>query len=282
MDEDDTALETGAASGESAARTGWLKTVARWSPLIILTLGGIAISFFGFSDQLSMSSIVESRTDLQAYVEARPFETVAIYVGIYIVAVVLSVPGGSLLTVIGGILFGGIVGGLITTVAASIGSIMVFLVARTALAGWVSRRAEKMGPRVASFTEGFRTNAFYVIVVLRLIPVMPYWASNALPGLFGVKLWVFGAATLVGLLPWTVSFAFFGEALDEIVVAQEIANPGCAAAGTCELEFSAITSGPVITGVIVALFALVPVGLHWWSRRRKRNETDAKAPTGEV
>jgi uncharacterized membrane protein YdjX (TVP38/TMEM64 family) len=279
MDEEHIA-ETGAAKEEGGTRRGqWLKTAGRWSPLIILTIAGIAVAVFGFADQLSMSSIIESRTDLQAYVEAWPFRTTAIYVGIYIVAVVLSVPGGSLLTVIGGILFGGIVGGLITTVAAAIGSVLVFLVARTALAGWVTRRAEKMGPRVASFTEGFRTNAFYVIVVLRLIPVMPYWASNALPGLFGVKLWVFGAATLVGLLPWTVSFAFFGEALDEIVVAQEIANPGCAAAGTCSLEFSAITSGPVITGVVIAMIALVPVGLHWWSRRRKRTETDGGAPS---
>ncbi len=247
----------------------WLKLILRLSPLILLVVGGVVIAVLGVSEYFSLSRIIEGRGDLLDYVEESPFRTVAIYVGAYILAVVFSVPGGSLLTVVGGVLFGGLIGGLITTVAATMGSVLVFLVAKTAIGDWMRRRTEAMGPRIAKFTEGFRTNAFYVIVVLRLIPVMPYWASNAVPAIFGVGIWVFIAATLVGLLPWTVSFAFFGAALDEIVVAQEAANPGCAAEGTCELDFSAMTSGPVITGVVIALLALVPVALHWWSRRRK-------------
>jgi uncharacterized membrane protein YdjX (TVP38/TMEM64 family) len=252
---------------------GRLRGLVRWLPLLVLILSGIAVSILGFSDRLSMSSIIESRTELLDFVSERPLTTLAIYAAIYVAAVVMSVPGGSLLTIVGGILFGGIVGGLVTTAAAVIGSVLVFLIARTALAGWMRRRVARMGRRATSFAEGFRTNAFYVIVVIRLIPVMPYWASNALPALFGVRLWVFTLATLIGLLPWTVSFAFFGEALDEIVVAQELADPGCAAAGTCTLDFSTLTSGPVITGLIIALVALIPVLVHWWSRGRKQAET---------
>ncbi len=256
---------------------GWLRSLVRWLPLLILILGGIAVSILGFSDRLSMSSIIESRTQLLEFVNERPVTTVAIYAAVYVSAVVLSVPGGSLLTIVGGILFGGIVGGLVTTAAAVIGSVLVFLIARTALAGWMRRRVARMGRRATSFADGFRTNAFYVIIVIRLIPVMPYWASNALPALFGVRLWVFALATVIGLLPWTVSFAFFGEALDGIVVAQELADPGCAAAGTCTLDFSTLTSGPVVTGLIIALVALIPVLVHWWARGRKQAETGSGA-----
>jgi uncharacterized membrane protein YdjX (TVP38/TMEM64 family) len=266
-----------AVEGGGSRLAGWLKTLVSWLPLLMLILGGIAVSVLGFSDRLSMSSIIEGRAELLDFVNERPLTTLAIYAAVYAAAVVLSVPGGSLLTVVGGILFGGIVAGLVTTGAAVIGSVLVFLIARTALAGWMRRRIARMGPRATSFAQGFRTNAFYVIVVIRLIPVMPYWASNALPALFGVRLWVFGLATLIGLLPWTVSFAFFGEALDGIVVAQELADPGCAAAGTCTLDFSTLTSGPVITGLIIALIALIPVLIHWWSRRRKQAETGSGA-----
>ena len=255
-------------TGDERSRPSWLKLALRSIPLLALIIGGITISILGFGEYVTLSSIVESRTTLIEFVTDRPLLTVAIYVGLYIVAVVFSIPGGFLLTVVGGVLFGGVLGGLITTIAAAIGSVLVFLIARTALGDWLRRRAENMGPRIAGLSEGFRTNAFYVIVVIRLVPVMPFWASNAIPALFGVSLRVFFTATLVGLLPWTVSFAFFGSALDSVIAAQEIANPGCADAGTCELDFSAMTSGPIITGVIIALVSLIPVIVHLWSRRR--------------
>ncbi len=215
-------------AAENGIWSGRIKTFLRLSPLILLIVGGLTISFLGASRYLTLSSIVEGRGALIDFVAEQPLETIAIYAGLYAAAVIFSVPGGSLLTVAGGMLFGGLLGGIITTIAATVGSLVVFYIARTAFGDWMRRRVEKIGPRIASLTEGFRTNAFYVMVVLRLVPVMPYWASNAVPAMFGVGVWVFIAATLVGLLPWTVSFAFFGAALDGVIEAQEIANPGCA------------------------------------------------------
>ena len=258
-------------------RRSWPRSLLRWSPLILLILGGIAIAILGFNRFGSLSAIVEGRAALLDYVDERPFATIIIYSGAYILAVVFSVPGGSFLTIVGGVLFGGLAGGLITTVAATIGSVCVFLIAKTALGDWMRQRAMRMGPRIANITESFRTNAFYVLVVLRLVPVMPYWASNAVPALFGVRLSVFFAATLVGLMPWTVSFAFFGAALNEIVAAQEVANPGCAEAGTCELNFSAVSLEPILIGVGIALLSLTPIVIHWWNERKKRPVPDAKA-----
>ncbi len=272
-------------SNEDAEGNVWaarIKTLLRFAPLILLIVGGLTISFLGVSRYLSLSSIVEGRAALVDYVADQPIRTIAIYSGFYVVAVVFSVPGGSLLTIAGGILFGGVFGGIITTLAATFGSVCVYYVARTALGDWMRRRAEKMGPRLANLTEGFRTNAFYFMVVLRLVPVMPYWASNAIPALFGVGVWVFIASTLVGLLPWTVSFAFFGAALDDLIEAQETANPGCALTDSCQLDFSTMTSGPVITGVVIALLALVPVVLHWRSQRRKRADEVTSSASTEV
>jgi len=251
------------------ARGGVLTQILRWLPLVVLIGGGIAAFIIGVSDYISMSAIVESREALHNYVSDRPATALAAFCGVYVLAVVFSVPGGSVFTILGGIMFGGLVGGLVSTGAATVGSIAIYLVAQTALGDWMRRRIEFGGARMTALAEGFRRNAFYLLVVLRLIPVMPYWASNAVPGLLGVRLRVFIPATIVGLLPWTVSFAFFGQALDEIVQAQEITNPGCAAANTCELDFSTLMSGPVLTGIFFALLALVPVIGHWWLKRRR-------------
>ncbi|MCW5714692.1 MAG: TVP38/TMEM64 family protein [Bauldia sp.] len=256
-------------AAEESVRRGPLSVVLRWSPLVLIVVVGIAAFAFGVGDYLSLSNIIRARGVLVRFVEDQPAFATAAYVGIYMLAVVFSVPGGSVFTIVGGIMFGGLVGGLITTAGAVLGSLGVFLVARTSLAGWTRRRMAQLGPRINAIAEGFRENAFSLLIVLRLIPVMPYWASNALPAIFGVGVPTFVIATTIGLLPWTVSFAFFGAALDDIVAAQERANPGCADAGTCEVSVSVFSSPSVLTGFVVALLALVPVIVHWWYRRRR-------------
>lgn len=259
-------------------RGGIVRSLLQWSPIIIVIAGGLAAYAFGLGDYISISTLVDIRDALTDFVTDRPAASVAAYCGTYILAVVFSVPGGSVLTIVGGLMFGGALGGILTTLAATAGSLAVFLVAQSTLGGWMRVRTQTMGPQLTSLAEGFRNNAFYVIVVLRLIPVMPYWASNAVPALFNVSIRTFVLATMVGLLPWTVSFAFFGAALEGIIAAQELDNPGCAAAGTCEINVSSFTSGPVLTGVAIALLSLVPVIAHWWARRRRlRREAEAAA-----
>lgn len=257
------------AAAEESVRRGFLSVALRWSPLVLLVFGGIVAFAFGAGEYFSLSNIIRARGVLVDYVGAHPVFASLAYCGVYFLAVIFSVPGGSVFTIIGGVMFGGIVGGIITTVGAVMGSYAVFLVARTALADWSRRRMATMSPRVTAIAEGFRENAFSLLIVLRLIPVMPYWASNALPALFGVRSWVFIVATTIGLLPWTVSFAFFGSALEDMVAAQEAANPGCGEAGTCVVSVSVFSSPSVLTGLVIAVLALVPVFVHWWLRRRR-------------
>lgn len=249
----------------------------RWLPIILLVLGGVAIWAAGLGQYASLSELVRSREALIEYVDRQPILTALAYAGIYALVVIFSVPGGSLLTMVGGVLFGGLVGGMITILAATAGSLGVFLLARTSLGDWLRHRALAMGPRAGRFANAFRRNAFYVILLLRLVPILPYWASNVVPALFGVGLRVFVLATLIGLLPWAVSFAFFGEALDALIADQTIANPGCAEAGTCELDLSALGSGPLAIGLGIAVLALLPVAAHWWTQRGNGNGQETKA-----
>jgi len=245
--------------------------------VVVLVGGGLAAFFFGLGEYLSLSEIIKGRTSLLAFVAERPVVTAIAYAVIYILAVVFSIPGGSVITIVGGVLFGGITGGLITTLAATAASVIVFLVARSALGDGLHRRIDRLGPRVASFADRMRENALVFIIFLRLVPVMPYWASNVLPAALGVRVSTYTLATMVGLLPWTVSFAFFGVALDEAIAAQEVANPGCADAGTCTIDPTALASGQVLTGIGIALIAIVPVVFLSWRHRRKAREEENSA-----
>ena len=67
------------------------------------------------------------------------------------------------------------------------------------------------------------------------MPVFPFWLVNLAPALFGVRLRTFVAATVIGIIPATFSFAFLGAGLDSVVSAQEVAYKACVATGRIEL-----------------------------------------------
>jgi uncharacterized membrane protein YdjX (TVP38/TMEM64 family) len=64
-----------------------------------------------------------------------------VFAAVYAGAVALSVPGASLLTMTGGLLFGWLLGGLAAVLAATLGAVAIFLVARSAFGDVLSRRA---------------------------------------------------------------------------------------------------------------------------------------------
>ena len=103
---------------------------------------------------------------------------------LYIAVIGLSLPGGAIMTVTGGFLFGPVVGTIAALVGALAGATVIFLIARSACGEWLTRRA---GPFAAKLAEGFRADAFSYLLFLRLVP-FPFWLINLAPALFGVRL----------------------------------------------------------------------------------------------
>lgn len=238
----------------------------KWLPLaVLLALTGLGFAF-GLHRELTLSNLIERRQELAVFVEANAVLALAAYLGIYALAVALSFPGASLLTIAGGFLFGWIVGGAVTVVGATLGACAVFLVARSSLGDVLTRRA---GPFVGRLADGFREDAFNYLLFLRLTPVFPFWLVNIAPAVFRMPLGAYALATFVGIVPGTFAFAFIGSGLESVIAAQEAANPGCAAAGTCEVDVSAlVTPQLLIAFFALGLASLIPVVLK---KMRARN-----------
>jgi uncharacterized membrane protein YdjX (TVP38/TMEM64 family) len=186
---------------------------------------------------------------LRAYVDAN-FATAALaFVGAYALAVALSFPAASILTVFSGFLFGWLIGGVLTAIAATIGATTIFTAARYAFAEALRRRA---WPRVAKLGDGFRRNAFTYLLVLRLAPVFPFFVINVAPALFNVRLTTFVGATILGILPGTFAYAFLGQGLDSVVQA-------AAAAGREVSLADIVTPQITIAFFCLALVATVPI-----------------------
>jgi uncharacterized membrane protein YdjX (TVP38/TMEM64 family) len=244
--------------------------IRRLLPLIVaILLGGLACWALGRRG-FSLEGLVGHRAAIDAFVTEHRVLAVLTYVGLYIVAVALSVPGALFLTVSGGFLFGAMIGGSAAVIGATIGATLIFLIARSALGESLLRRA---GPRVARLAHGFRDDAFSYLLFLRLVPAFPFFLVNLVPAVAGVKLWPFVAATALGVIPASFVYALAGTGLDSIIAAQNNAYQACRAAGRadCTSTFDArdvLTWQLLAALVALGLLALLPVAVRRLRARR--------------
>jgi uncharacterized membrane protein YdjX (TVP38/TMEM64 family) len=236
---------------------------ARLVPLGLIMLLSVIVIAVGWYMDLSPVTLLERRAAIDRLVAEHRIVALAAFMGIYALAVALSLPGAVLLTICGGIVFGGFFGGLAALVGATIGATVVFLVARTALGDCLTRRA---GCRTEKLAAGFCADAFNYLLFLRLVPLFPFWLVNLVPAMCGVRLATFVAATALGIIPGTFAFAYFGAGLDSAVTAEMAAYRACAAAGRTDCRL-ALDPGAALTPEFIAglvalgVLALLPVAI---------------------
>jgi len=246
-------------------------SLKRLLPLaVILMLAGVVVAM-GWHRALSLEMLVSHRTAIAAFVERHTLLAVAAFVGLYVAVIAMSLPGGTILTISGGIIFGTLVGGGAAIIGATIGATILFLIARTAFGEFLTRRA---GPWLAKLADGFRDDAFNYLLFLRLVPIFPFWLVNLAPAMFGVDLAAFVAATSIGVIPATFTYAFVGAGLDSVIAAQETAYNACMSIGRgdCKLDFdfkAALTPELFLGFAALGVIALIPVAVRRLRARRK-------------
>lgn len=190
------------------------RAALRWLPLLLVACALLAGYGFGLQRYFSVEALRESQASLSAHVASRPVLAAAVYFGAYALAVALSFPGASFLTIAGGFLFGALVGGALAVLAATSGAVVIFLVARTSLGTALARKA---GPRMKKLRDGFQCEGFSYLLCLRLVPLFPFWVVNLAAALFGMRLIPYAAATAIGIVPATFLLAYFGQGLETAI-----------------------------------------------------------------
>ena len=236
----------------------------RYVPLAAILLAMAAVFGTGSHRYFSLEMLLEHRERLQAFVTEHQNKALLLYMVLYITVVTLSIPVGVFLTILGGFLFGWLVGGAAAAISATIGAVGIFLVARTSFGDVLLRRA---GDRIQRLAEGFRQDAFSYLLFVRFVPIIPFWLTNLASALFGVKLRTFALATMIGVIPATYAFAVAGSGLDSIIEKQQGARDACLAAGNteCGLDLglsTLITPQILVAFVALGVLALIPVILR--------------------
>ena len=212
-----------------------------------------AVWALGLTDHLSWSGLARDYQLLKAQVAAHPWLAPCIYVVFYAASVTLSLPQAGLLTMIGGLLFGIAGGGSLAVTGATIGAVLLFLIARSAFGDPLAKRA---GATLGKLREELRRNGFVYLLSLRLAPVVPFWLVNLAAALCGMRLSHFFAATLIGIMPMTFVLASIGSGLGDVLARGERPDLGT------------VFSWPVVAPLmILAVASLSPVIWRKWRAR---------------
>jgi uncharacterized membrane protein YdjX (TVP38/TMEM64 family) len=226
---------------------------ARLVPLLVIAAGFVLFFALGLHRHVTFDALRDSRAALTGWVDRHPLSAVALYILGYVVVVACSLPVGFIATISGGFLFGTWLGGFSAVCGATIGAIILFSAARTALGDVLRARA---GSALARFETGFRENAFSYLLALRLIPAFPFFLVNLAPAFLGVRLSTFAAATFLGIMPATFVYASVGAGLGEVFDAG------------VDPDLSLFAHPSVYLPLIgLALLALLPPAWRHWRRR---------------
>lgn len=238
------------AGGPAAKGQAWRRLV----PLVLLGMAAGIVIGFDLHAYLTLDALREHRRALADIVAERAVLAAATYMLVYAASTALSLPGGAALSITGGFLFGGFVGGIFVVIGATVGATLVFLAARTVLGESLRTRA---GPWFERMEAGFQANALSYLLTLRLIPLFPFFVVNLAPAFLGVSLRTYVVATAFGIVPGSLVFTFTGAGIGSVL------DSGSA------FSVSGVFT-PEIIGALtgLGLLSLLPaIHRHWRSRK---------------
>jgi uncharacterized membrane protein YdjX (TVP38/TMEM64 family) len=131
----------------------------------------------------------------------------------YAVAVIGLAPA-ALLTLAAGAIFGLVRGTIYVFIAAVIGSIGAFLVARYFARGAIERRLAD-NPRFATIDRAVGAQGLWIVFLLRLSPAFPFTLLNYALGLTRVRLADYALASF-GMIPGTILYVYYGKIAGDV------------------------------------------------------------------
>jgi uncharacterized membrane protein YdjX (TVP38/TMEM64 family) len=232
-----------------------MKQLRRWAPLGVIALAIGLVFALGWHRYLSLDALRDNRGALLAFVGANPALALGAFVGVYILAALLAIPGVLWLTITGGFLFGTVLGGAGALLGALIGAFGLFAAARGALAPLLQRQTKGWLPKLR---DGFQANAFNYLLTLRLIPLAPFAVVNLAAAAFDVKARDFVLASGLGMAPGAFVYAAIGAGLGAVLDA----------GGAPDVSLFA---NPAVFGPLVGLglLSLLPVALKALKKESK-------------
>lgn len=225
-----------------------------WKQVIVYVLFFLAVLMGIFllqGDYLNPDNIKMHRQTLIFFVQNHYLQAVLIFMLLYLLTA-LFLPGAVALTIAGGMMFGMWPAIVFVNIGATAGAVLAFYTARFAAGDWIQERYKGQLDR---FNREIDKHGHNYLLVLRILPVLPFFVVNYFAGITRISVKTFIWTTSLGMLPGSIIYSFIGKQLGIINKMSEI--------------FSMEIILPLL---LLSLLALLPVIIHHWNRCRKGNK----------
>jgi len=197
--------------------------IKKYLPLVALACVIVLIFAMGWNRYLSLDTLRDHGAELRAYTAQHYGLALLALMALFAVLTASVVPGVFFITITAGYLFGPWVGGVSTSIAATVGALIVYAVARSALGTDLRKNAERDEGMLKKVCAAIDKDTFWYVLASRLAVVVPFHMINVAAGIMSVRLMPYTIATVIGLLPAHIIYCWIGARLNQLLA--EDPNP---------------------------------------------------------
>lgn len=191
----------------------WVKLVIVLAVIVVLI---VIANYFGIFDMLKEGSLKDRVLRLDGFFKSMGPWAPAAFIGIWIVACILLLPGLPI-AIVGGLIFGAMWGTVWSVIGSNLGAALAFLVGRYAardmVEGWVQKN-----PTLRKIDEGVKKQGWRMLMITRLVPVFPFNIQNYVYGLTNISFRTYLLVTLPCMIPGTIAFNFAAGSAREVIL----------------------------------------------------------------
>ncbi|PYZ91671.1 hypothetical protein CR194_18760 [Salipaludibacillus keqinensis] len=156
--------------------------------------------------QTGLVNRLQDVTAMQEFINSFGMLGYLIFIIVFIAVAVFMLPG-AVLTIVAGITFGSVVGGILALIGATLGAAAAFLVAKYLARDMIVKKF-KGNAIFDKVDKGVEENGISFLILTRLVPVFPYNVQNYAYGLTSLNFVKYTAVSFVTMAPGAFIYAY--------------------------------------------------------------------------
>lgn len=211
---------------------------------------------------LDLRQLAAHEAQIRQFCSQHAFAALAFAFAIYTIAAGLSLPAATALTLACGWIFGFWPALILVSFASTAGASLAFLASRLLFQSYITSSHSQ---KLQAVRQAIDQDGVHYLLMLRLVPLMPFFLVNLLMGLTRMRLRTFWWSSQLGMLPATAVYVAAGAATPSLDV-------------FVERGFAGLLSPQLVAALAVA--GLMPISIRLIGKRFRNEFASYQVPAG--